>query len=985
MRRLLSLITFIIFIGVHTAFSQYSLSGKILNQDDKEPVKFAVIATPDHSVWAITDDLGFFSLSLPSGINELVISCLGFEKTTIQVIILSKPLTDQVYYIKVNNLALDEVVVTAQKKTEEVATSYSIDRNALTHAQLKGISDILSQLPGGQTSTYTNLKDNQQIALRSASNVEMDNPTFGTAIEVDGVRLSNNSTFSRYAGDGIEGVDTRNIAVNNIESIEVVTGLPSVEQGDLTSGLIKIHTRKGKSPFEIEVVTKPEIKTYSMNKGFDLGGKRGLLNTSLEHTRSISDRASPYTTYTRNNFTMTYRNTFGKASRPVGLTYGFTGNLGGYDSESDPDAFTGAYTKYNDYVLRTNLHVNWLLNRSWITGIELSGSINYADRKKETMENKSASSSTAAIHSTEEGYFIARNYDENPDASVILIPRGYWYELEYDDDKPITYSIRLKADWVRKFGAVNNKAKIGGEFSYSGNYGKGIYYDDMRYAPTWREYRYDKQPFVNTCSFYAEDNVTFPVMGEELQVQAGVRSDITSIKGSEYGVARSLSPRINTQYTLVKNKTGFLKKASVHAGWGDAIKLPSVNILYPEPYYPDDLAFVSTTSSDGTAFYAYHTLPAKPLYNPNLKWQRNRKTEIGIDMQLGKTRISLTAFRDKTFSPYMESVSYAPFSYNLTQQTDLDQCEIPEANRIFSIDRTNGIVTVTDKTGVYASQELTYKTINTYKSNSYYKNGSPVLRKGLEWIVDFGKIPSLKTSVRIDGNYYYFKGLNETIEQKGPLSLKMSDGTPYKYIGYFTGSTLSDNGSITKKLRTNVTFITHIPAIRMIFTLRVESCLYNYVQDLSEYSGGTRSYAVDSKNDYLPSTSDISIYDGNHYVATYPLYYTSLDDPETKIPFLEKLLWAKENDVTLYNDLTRLVVKTFHEYDFKAQKISSYFTGNINLTKEIGNRVSVSFNAANFFNNMGRVTDSQTGNKISLYRRSDVPKFYYGLSMRLKI
>lgn len=985
MGRLLSLVTFIIFVGVHSAFSQYSLSGKILNQENKEPIKFAVIATPDNSLWAITNDQGFFSLSLPSGINKLVISCLGFEKTAISVTILSKPLTDQVFYVKENNLSLDEVVVTAQKKTEEVATSYSIDRNALTHAQIKGVSDILSQLPGGQTSTSTNLTSNQQIALRSASNSEMDNPTFGTAIEVDGVRLSNNASFRNYSLNGIEGVDTRNIAVNNIESIEVVTGLPSVEQGDLSSGLLKIHTRKGKSPFEIEVVTKPEIKSFSLNKGFDLGGKRGLLNTSLEHTRSIHERISPYEIYTRNNFIMTYRNTFGKASQPIELTYGFTGNLGGYDSESDPDAFTGTYKKQNDYVLRTNLLVNWLLNRSWITGIEFSGSINYSNRMQKIMDNKSASSSTVANHSTEEGYSIARNYDEAPDASAILISPGYWYQLQFDDDKPITYSTSLKADWVRKFGAVKNKVKIGSEFSYSGNYGKGIYYGDMRYAPTWRAYRYDEQPFVNTYSFYGEENATFPVLGKDLQVQAGVRSDITSIKGSEYGVAQSLSPRINAQYTLMKSKTGLLKKACFHAGWGDAVKLPSVNILYPRPDYMDDLAFTSTTSSDGTAFYAYYTNVRKPLYNPDLKWQRNRKTEIGIDMQLGKTKISLTAFRDKTFDPYRQSDLYTPFSYNLTKQTDLNQVEIPEANRSFSIDQTTGIVSVSDKTGVYSPQQLTYKTINTYNANSYYTNGSPIVRKGLEWIVDFGRIERLKTSIRVDGNYYYFKGLNETIEQDGHLSLKMSDGSPYKYIGYFAGSTTSNNGSITKKLRTNVTFTTHIPAIRMIFTLRIESCLYNYSQDLSEYSGGTRSYAVDNKNDYLPSSSDISIYDGNHYVVTYPLYYTSLDDPETKIPFLEKFLWAKENDATLYNDLTKLVLKTNKEYDFKAQKISSYFSGNINLTKEIGNKVSVSFNATNFFNNMGQVTDSQTGNKTSLYRYYGVPYFYYGLSLRLKI
>lgn len=682
---------------------------------------------------------------------------------------------------------------------------------------------------------------------------------------------------------------------------------------------------------------------------------------------------------------MTYRNTFGKESQPIELTYGFTGNLGGYDSKSDPDAFINTYEERNDYVFRTNLNLNWLLNRSWITGLGITGSINYSDRKKEVMENKSTPSSSASIHTTEEGYFIAQNYDENPNASIIQIPAGYWYELEYDDNKPITYSTSVKADWVRKYGEVNNKVKIGGEFSYSGNYGKGVYYDNMRYAPTWREFRYDEQPFVKAFSFYVEDKIIFPIVGRKFQLQAGVRSDITSIKGSEYGIAHSLSPRINAEYELQKDNKGFLSNTRIHVGWGDAVKLPSVNVLYPEPDYSDKLAFASTTAADGTAFYAYHTTPMKLIYNHDLKWQRNRKAEIGMDMQLGKTKISLTAFRDKTFHPYRKSGTYVPFSYKLTQQSDLEICNIPEANRYFNINQTNGIVTVSDITGELTSQELTYKTINTYRENSFYTNGSPILRKGIEWIVDFGKIPSLKTSVRFDGDYYYFKGLNETIEEKGETNLKMADGNPYKYIGYFVGSTTSGNGSVNKELRTNVTFITHIPAIRMIITFRIESCLYDYTQKLSEYSGGTRSFVLDDSDSYFPSTSGKGIYDENHYIITYPLYYTSLDDMDTKTPFLEKFRWAKDNDPALYNELAKLVVKSFRDYDFNAQKFSAYFSGNINLTKEIGDKVSVSFQATNFFNNMGQITDSQTGNKKSLYRFSGFPYFYYGLSMRLKI
>ena len=46
---------------------------------------------------------------------------------------------------------------------------------------------------------------------------------------------------------------------------------------------------------------------------------------------------------------------------------------------------------------------------------------------------------------------------------------------------------------------------LGGEYNGSGNNGKGLYYDDMRYAPTWRPYRYDELPFMHNYAVYMED------------------------------------------------------------------------------------------------------------------------------------------------------------------------------------------------------------------------------------------------------------------------------------------------------------------------------------------------------------------------------------------------------------------------------------------------------------------------------------------------
>ena len=64
----------------------------------------------------------------------------------------------------------------------------------------------------------------------------------------------------------------------------------------------------------------------------------------------------------------------------------------------------------------------------------------------------------------------------------------------------------------------------------------------------------------------------------------------------------------------------------------------------------------------------------------------------------------------------------------------------------------------------------------------------------------------------------------------------------------------------------------------MIFSLRFEGTFMNTRQNLSEYSGGTRSYVIDGRGDYLPSATDKDIYDGENYVVTYPSYYVSLMD-----------------------------------------------------------------------------------------------------------
>ena len=770
----------------------------------------------------------------------------------------------------------------------------------------------------------------------------------------------NNATAGETAG-----ASTRTISSSNIESIEIVTGIPSVEYGDLSNGVVKVNTRKGKSPFIVEGKLNQHTQQIALNKGFDLGSRSGVLNASFEHARSFSNAASPHTAYQRNILSLNYMNIFMRETTPLTLNIGLTGNIGGYNAEADPDNELDDYSKSRDNNLRAHFELNWLLNKKWITNLSLRGSLSTADRKSEDYTHTNSATTLANLHAMEEGYFIATNYDSNPNAPIILGPTGYWHVKQFNDSKPINGSLRLKADWTRRFDKMMSRLMLGAEYTGSRNNGQGSYYDDLRYAPTWREYRYDDLPALNNIALYAEEKVSIPTSKlSTLEITAGLRDDITIINGSEYGTVSSLSPRFNGRYTFWKNRRKrVVSELVLHAGWGKSVKLPSFQVLYPSPSYYDIEVFRSPSTANNTTVSAWYTRPSKALYNPDLKWQYTNQTDIGIEMNIKGTRVSLSAFHHRTYNPYMATTEYTPFSYYYTPVSALEGLTIPTDGRTYTIDPTTGTVTVSSADG--SSAVVPNNERRFYLSNTRYINASPLDRYGLEWIIDFKQFKALNTSLRFDGNYYYYKSEDETLFASMHNSNTKMTGTgePYQYIGWYRGTngtstaqTSIANGAISKTLNLNTTITTHIPKIRLIMALRIESTLYSYRKNLSNFEGDV-----------------------------YPEYYTTWDAPDTKIPFAEKFQWAKDNDATLYNDLQNLVVHPNTAYVMNANRISAYYSANLSVTKEIGDHVSISFYANNFFNNMKTVHSSQTDLDASLFSSSYIPSYYYGLSLRLKL
>ncbi len=973
------------------AWSQHAiLSGHVIDDETAAPIEYASILIKENGLWAITDEHGSFTIKLvPHGKMTMTVQCLGYQKHSWPMTI-NRDVTNLTLKLKPENLKLDEVTIVAKRKTDEATTSYTIDRTTLDNQQLLNLGDISTLLPGGKTVNSTLMSD-PRLSLRSGSQ-EKGNASFGTAVEVDGMRLSNNAETGETMA-----TSTRTLSASNIESVEIVTGIPSVEYGDLSNGVVKVNTRKGKSPFIIEGKVNQHTRQVALNKGIDLGNGLGVLNTSMEHARSFSDAASPHTAYQRNILSLHYMNVFLRESTPLTFNIGVSGNIGGYNSESDPDEDLDDYSKVRDNALRCHMDMHWLLNKPWITNLSMSGSFSYSDKKSETYASKSSSSTQPYIHTREEGYYIAQEYDQHPDANIILGPTGYWYVRGFNESRPTSWSVKAKADLTRRLGKVMNKMMVGADYSGSHNAGRGTYYEDMRLAPTWREYRYNDLPTMHNLALYAEDKVVVPTTrNATFELTAGLRDDITSIGGSHYGTVSSLSPRANGRYVFWRQKRKrWVSELSLHAGWGKSVKLPSFQVLYPTPSYFDRLSFSSTSTNDNKSFYAYHTYPTRALYNPDLRWQYTNQTDIGVEAMVKGTRISISAFHHKTHRTYMSTNMYFPMSYVYTPPSALNGLPIEVSQRVFSIDPRNGQVTVADANGEHQPVVLSGNERHTYAVNNRYVNGTPIDRHGVEWIVDFAPIRALRTQIRIDGNHYEYKGIDDVLFADIPLGVNntMSGNQPYGYVGYYRGSNVTStsysagaatsNGSLSCQTNLNATVTTHVPRIRLVVSLRIECTLQNYRRPLSELPGTTRGVALAEKSDLFGTP-----YEGhgsNQYFALYPEYYSTWDEPDKLIPFAEKFTWAKDNDPTLFNDLSKLIVRTNYAYTMNPNSLSSYYSANLSVTKEIGDHVSISFYANNFFNNMKKVHSSQTDLETSLFSSGYIPNYYYGLSLRLKI
>ena len=923
MQKVLSILVLLFVCG--TVFAAgFRVRGSVTDAQG-EPLPGAVVHLDENYLWAVTDAEGRFVLeSVEAGTYRMETECLGFAPD-VRSLKVSRAVDDLVIVLHEQTLALPEVVVTAEQSKENLNTTHRIERTALEHLQVSGLSNIAALMPGGKT-VNPDLTAATELSVRGGGSAA-GNAAFGTAVEVNGVRMGDNAAFG-----GLAGVDTRSLQVENIESVEVVSGVPSAEYGDLGSGMVRVTTRKGRTPVQATFSVNPRTYDVSVSKGVAVG--EGVLNVSGQWTRATQKLTSPYTSYTRRGFTAEYSRTFGRAVR---LEAGLSGNIGGMDSKDDPDAFSEEYTKARDNLLTPHAKLTWMLNRSWVTNLSLEGSVYYHDNRTHEHLYNSFGSPQPAVHSEEEGYFLAT-----------MLPLTF-YADRLTDSRELDYAASFKYDWLHHFGAVKSVLKAGVQWKADGNVGAGESYENPALAANgYRPRPYTDYPYMHNLAVYVEEKLSW----KGLEGSFGLRGEQTFIEGSQYRNLRTLSPRLNLRWHVTD-------RLSLRGGWGITRKLPGFYILFPRQEYRDIQTFGFSHGNDAT--YLYYTIPYSMTYNPDLRWQSNRNAEVGADFDFRGWRIGLAAFRNVTRDPYELVNQYTPFSYTALQ---VPAGFTMPGNPQMVVDRQTGAVYLRDNADEYWTPMDVRVNDRTFVGNRMQRNGADVIRSGLELTADFPEIPYIRTRLRLDAAYTHTEVLDENryaYYQSGWSHTEIS-GRSYQYAGIYAGGSSLANGRKTDYLDANLTAITHIPEARVVITCRVEAALLRNARNLS-----THAFTV-SGDSLQPTGGDI--YGGNSYTAVCPVAYIDLDGQEHA--------WtaASADDPALQ----RLILRSGNIYTFAKDGYDPYLSANLSLTKEIGDHVSLSFFANNFTNARPYRKSHATGVSAIF-----TPAFYYGLTCRIKL
>ena len=767
----------------------YTLDLSVKDKDTKEAVIMATIQLQPTGAMAVTDMDGKASVkNVEAGTYTVNISYVGYESISTQVKVSKNTKLD--FLMVPTTLALSEVTVTAKQNAAGAATSSIIGRQAIDHLQAASLADVLQLLPG-QLMTNTDLTSQSNLQVRTLSN--NNTAAFGSGIILDGVPQSNNANMSAggFSATAFTGTDLRNFSTDDVQEVEVIRGIPSAEYGDLTSGLMVVHSKIGVTPWQVKGKVNPGLMNYSLGKGLKLD-KYGVLNFNVDYAQAWGDPREKTKSFDRYTFSVGYGVDFTrKWHADTKVRYMYSKDWNGNDPDVQND---GTESKSVNKVLSLTHNGKISVDKPF------SRTINYTLGVSLTASDDASTSfvptSNGVVHivtARETGYY------EVPWLNHSYLATGY------TESRPGNIFAKVNNQFFIKSGKVNQRFKMGVDYHYDWNNGKGYYNADellpLKPNDGGRPRAFSDIPGLHQVSAYVEDNLSWEFAKKRhLRVMLGARfqamqpfSDVSTY---------AFSPRLN----MTVEATSWL---NIRGGIGLNSKAPGLNYLYPDNTYKDHIALAyyangNTDPAQPGSMVVRRTYVQQVEYSQGLKNATTTKIEVGADIKLpGGRKLSVTAYQDKTpngFSSASQFVVYQALQY-----------ASPEAWR-------EGIAN--DVPSAF------------WTTNGQVSNDNVLQNRGVEFEFDLGRIRPLNTNIYFSGAWQESKSWNEGLNTQNPVDLpteyKSRNTTPVKLI-YPSGLDYSRQRRFVNTLR----LVTNIPQLRMVasFTGQViwHSSNYSFV------------------------------------------------------------------------------------------------------------------------------------------------------------
>ena len=850
-----------------------------------EPLVGAVMRmSADKNISSVSDINGYVSI-IPK--RELMkdgieITYIGYKK---QHSLLGN---GNIYKLSPSETTINDVVVTATE-SHGITSSSKIAKYAMEHLQPSSFADILELLPGGMAKDPA-LNAPNVISLREVpiSSSDYSTSSLGTSFVIDGAPISTNANmqFMNGAWDSQttsrdftnSGVDMRAISTDDIQNVEIVRGIPSVEYGDLTSGLVKINRRKGGNDISARFKADMDSKLFYLSKSFTWVPSRMSLNLSADYLNSKSDPRNILETYSRITISARLNKEWisdrRKVTASLNMDYG-----GSFDDDKvDPELNYGGVdkyaSKYNRYSLNASVDYVNLNKKSIFKSASALMSVAY---EKDLLDR------TRLVQLNRETPAATTTTDGEHDA-VLIYPYTYTANQKVDG-QPFSLYAKVNTSLAFPLNGASNELKLGADWQLDKNYGDGQKFNQLN--PLYpglsvRPRKYSAVPASHILSEYAEENLGLSIGKNKLDIQAGVRLSTMLNLSDKYALHNKyyIDPRINLGWTFPSIK--FLGKTltiQIAGGYGEHTKMPTMDYMYPEPVYMD-LIELNYYHPNKDYRRIYLQTYVKDPTNYNIHAARNNKWELRGDFNLAGNRLSVTYFREDMNSGFRSTAIYNSYSFKNYDASGID------AN------------TITSPPDVAT---LPYTMQNELHSYTTTTNGSRTYKKGIEYTFSTIRFPIVNTRLTINGAWFKTEYSNSQSIVEMPS--KLIGGESFQYAGIYK----DDDGYIREMVNTNFTFDSDIPKLKLIFSISAQ-CVWmtasqnkekeNVPTQYIDKYGAIHDFTEEDKNDtylqYLVRSYNSSLYDRQtvpfcmnvNFKATKKL----LDDKLTIALFVNKLL-----------------------------------------------------------------------------------------------